>query len=116
MVVPERGMLKDLLEPAMLPSWLSNSDFNAYATAFARSGFHGGLNYYRNLDRNWQLQPSLEGMRVEVPALLAIGSRDVGLSIARMDNIIADMAKLAPRLHRCVTINDAGTLDTARTR
>jgi pimeloyl-ACP methyl ester carboxylesterase len=108
MVVPERGMLQDLPEPAMLPSWLSSADLNAYATAFARTGFHGGLNYYRNLDRNWQLQASLEGMRVEVPALFAIGSRDVGLSIPGMDSIIADMAKLAPRLRRCVTIDDAG--------
>lgn len=75
---------------------------------FARSGFHGGLNYYRNLDRNWQLQASLEGMRVEVPAQFAIGSRDVGLSIPGMDHIIAGMSALAPRLRRCVTIDGAG--------
>lgn len=108
MVVPERGILQDLPEPSGLPAWLSNADFDAYAAAFARSGFRGGLNYYRNLDRNWQLQASLEGMRVEVPALFAIGSRDVGLSMPGMDRIIADMSKLAPRLQRCVTIDGAG--------
>jgi len=108
MVVPDRGMLQDLPDPVGLPAWLSSTDFEAYTAAFARSGFRGGLNYYRNLDRNWQLQASLEGMRVEVPALFAIGSRDVGLSIPGMDQIIADMSKLAPRLRRCVTIDDAG--------
>jgi pimeloyl-ACP methyl ester carboxylesterase len=108
MVVPERGILQDLPEPVSLPAWLSSADFNACATAFARSGFHGGLNYYRNLDRNWELQASLEGMQVQVPALFAIGSRDVGLSIPGMDHIIAGMSKLAPRLRRCVTIDDAG--------
>lgn len=108
MIVPERGMLQGLPEPVELPAWLSSADFDAYAAAFARSGFRGGLNYYRNLDRNWQLQASLEGMRVDVPALFAIGSRDVGLSMPGMDRIIADMSKLAPRLRGCVTIDDAG--------
>lgn len=108
MVVADRGMLQDLPDPVGLPAWLSSTDFEAHTAAFARSGFRGGLNYYRNLDRNWQLQASLEGMRVEVPALFAIGSRDVGLSIPGMDHIIADMSKLAPRLYRCVTIDGAG--------
>ena len=108
MVVPDRGILRDLPEPVSLPTWLSSADFNACATAFARSGFRGGLNYYRNLDRNWELQASLDGMHVDVPALFAIGSRDVGLSIPGMDHIIAGMSKLAPRIRRCVTIDDAG--------
>jgi pimeloyl-ACP methyl ester carboxylesterase len=108
MVVPERGMLQDLPEPVGLPAWLSSADFDAYAAAFARSGFRGGLNYYRNLDRNWHLQAGLDGLRVEVPALFAIGSRDVGLSIPGMDRIIADMSELAPRLRPCAVIDDAG--------
>lgn len=108
MVVPGRGMLQDLPEPDGLPAWLSGDDFDACAAAFSRSGFRGGLNYYRNLDRNWQLQASLEGLRVEVPALFAVGSRDVGLSMPGMDRIIADMSRLVPRLRRSVVIDDAG--------
>lgn len=108
MVVPARGMLQDLPEPAGLPAWLSSDDFDACAAAFARSGFRGGLNYYRNLDRNWQLQAGLEGMRVEVPALFAIGARDAGLAMPGMDRIIADMSGLVPRLRRAVVIDDAG--------
>lgn len=108
MVVPERGMVQDLPEPAGLPAWLSSDDFDACAAAFSRSGFRGGLNYYRNLDRNWQLQASLEGLRVDVPALFAIGSRDVGLSMPGMDRIIADMSRLVPRLRRCAVIDGAG--------
>jgi pimeloyl-ACP methyl ester carboxylesterase len=108
MISPARGMLKDLPEPASLPEWLSTVDFQSYATSFTRSGFGGGLNYYRNLDRNWQLQASLDGMRIEVPALFAVGSRDVGLAIPGMDQIIADMPRLVPRLHRSVVIEGAG--------
>lgn len=108
MIVPDRGMLQDLPEPSGLPAWLSSADFDTYTAAFARSGFQGGLNYYRNLDRNWQLQASLAGMRIEVPAQFAIGSRDVGLSIPGMDHIIAGMSALVPRLRRCVTLDGAG--------
>ena len=32
--------------------WLGESDVTVVAAAFGRSGFRGGLNYYRNLDRN----------------------------------------------------------------
>lgn len=108
MVSLERGLLHDLPEPAGLPAWLARADFDAYAAAFARSGFHGGLSYYRNLDRNWQLQTSLEGLRVEVPALFAVGARDAGLAMPGMDHIIAAMPALVPRLRPPVTVDDAG--------
>lgn len=73
MVAPGRGMLRALPEPAALPDWLSAADLESNAALFARSGFRGGLNYYRNLDRNWRLQASLEGLRIDVPALLPSG-------------------------------------------
>src|SRR5205085_2838493 len=41
--------------PATLPSWISEADLDVYAAEFARTGFRGGLNWYRNLDRNWEL-------------------------------------------------------------
>lgn len=108
MVATRHGLLQDLPEPAGLPDWLTGADFAAVAAAFASSGFHGGLNYYRNLDRNWELQASLEGMRVDVPALFAVGSRDVGLAMPGMDRIIADMPRLVPGLRDTVIIDGAG--------
>lgn len=33
-----------------LPSWLSQQDLDYYVTKFQRTGFTGGLNYYRNLN------------------------------------------------------------------
>lgn len=53
MVTLEHGLLHDLHEPVSLSAWLAKADFDAYAAAFARSGFRGGLSDYRNLDRNW---------------------------------------------------------------
>jgi pimeloyl-ACP methyl ester carboxylesterase len=90
-----------------LPHWLPASDLDTYVAAFERGGFRGGLNYCRNLDRNWQLQSSLNGMRVQVPALIAIGSRDVGLSMPGMDRMIDEMPQLVNDLRGSV-IEGAG--------
>ena len=43
---------------------------------FERTGFSGGLNYYRNIDRTWQLTADLAQRRIEQPALFITGSRD----------------------------------------
>ncbi len=59
-----------------LPRWLTEEDLQVYVDAFTRTGFRGGLNYYRNIDRNWERNASLAERKVEVPALFITGSRD----------------------------------------
>jgi pimeloyl-ACP methyl ester carboxylesterase len=59
-----------------VPSWLTEEDLEVYVQAFSRTGFRGGLNYYRNIDRNWEQSAHLAERRVEVPALFITGSRD----------------------------------------
>jgi pimeloyl-ACP methyl ester carboxylesterase len=59
-----------------LPPWLSEQDLSVYVAEFARTGFTGGLNYYRNIDRTWELTRHLGETRVEQPALFITGSRD----------------------------------------
>ena len=58
------------------PEWLTEEDLAVYVETFERTGFTGGLNWYRNLDRNWELLAPYEGMRIEQPALFVTGSRD----------------------------------------
>ncbi|KAL0405099.1 UNVERIFIED_CONTAM: Epoxide hydrolase A [Sesamum latifolium] len=36
--------------PVELPSWLTEEDVNYYASKFDKTGFTGGLNYYRAMD------------------------------------------------------------------
>ena len=59
-----------------LPPWLSADDLRVYVEAFERTGFTGGLNYYRNIDRTWELTAHLAERRIEQPALFITGSRD----------------------------------------
>jgi hypothetical protein len=75
------GFLAQLLNPETLPPWLSEADIDFYATEFARTGFRGGLNWYRNIDRNWELLAPFAGAKVSVPALYIAGrSRDFASS------------------------------------
>lgn len=108
MVSRTDGLLASLPFPASLPSWLTEEDVSTYVASFEKSGFRGGLNYYRNLDRNWELLACFGGAKVTIPALFLIGDRDVGLSIPGMDQIIADMPKLVPQLRPTVMISGCG--------
>jgi pimeloyl-ACP methyl ester carboxylesterase len=108
MVSRQAGLLASLSEPETLPSWLTEADLDVYAAAFTATGFAGGLNYYRNLDRNRELLLAFQGLPVAVPALFLIGQRDVGLSIPGMREIIADMPHLVPQLRPTVELAAAG--------
>lgn len=108
MVSREHGLLAPLPHPAILPDWLSEADLAQYSGSFRRTGFRGGLNYYRNLDSNWYLQRSLAGKKVQVPALFMVGEQDVGLSIPGMRQIIGAMPTLVPNLKQSLTIADCG--------
>src|ERR1700688_2171058 len=67
-MVPRRGgFLSRLTNPASLPHWLTEADVDFYVREFARTGFRGGLNWYRNMDRNWELQAPMSGVQVDSP-------------------------------------------------
>jgi len=108
MVRRSTGLLPELPLPRTLPEWLPPEEFERLVSAFASSGFTGGLNYYRNLDRNWQLQQAYAGLTVKVPALFMIGDRDTGLAIPGMDQTIADMPQLVPHLNGTQVLPNAG--------
>jgi pimeloyl-ACP methyl ester carboxylesterase len=82
-----RGMVERLPEPERLPDWLSQAELDHYAATFASTGFTGGLNWYRNFDRNWELTPELAGAKVEVPALFVAGGGDPVLRMASPDSM-----------------------------
>ncbi|EUA32612.1 alpha/beta hydrolase family protein [Mycobacterium xenopi 3993] len=49
------GFVERLPEPDGLPDWISGDELDHYIAEFTRTGFTGGLNWYRNLDRNWEI-------------------------------------------------------------
>jgi pimeloyl-ACP methyl ester carboxylesterase len=81
-----------------LPSWLSEADLDVYAGEFARGGFRGPLNYYRNIDRNWELTAAFDGIRVTVPALYIAGDHDMVVAFPGAVEQIANMKQVVPLL------------------
>jgi pimeloyl-ACP methyl ester carboxylesterase len=94
--------------PETLPAWLSEADVDAYAADFARSGFRGGLNWYRNIDRNWELLAPFAGLRVQVPALYVAGDRDLVVALPGSDRFIADLKTFAPELRGSLMLPGCG--------
>jgi pimeloyl-ACP methyl ester carboxylesterase len=76
MAKDDRGFVERLPEPDELPDWLSQEELDHYAAEFSRTGFTGGINWYRNMDRNWATTEQLAGAVVEVPSLFVGGSAD----------------------------------------
>ncbi|XP_047334685.1 bifunctional epoxide hydrolase 2-like [Impatiens glandulifera] len=60
-----------------LPSWLSPEDLDYYADNFTKTGFTGGVNYYRALNLNWELLAAWTGAQVKVPAKYIVGDLDL---------------------------------------
>ena len=108
MVPRQGGFLTRLLNPATLPPWLTEADVDVYAAEFARTGLRGGLNWYRNIDRNWEILAPFAGSRVTVPALYMAGDRDVVVSFRGMDQLIPNLAKFVPQLRRTIMLPGCG--------
>ncbi len=63
-------------KPNALPSFLSAGEFENYCRAFARTGFGGGINWYRNLERNWLLTKPWHAVILAMPAMFIGGTAD----------------------------------------
>jgi len=86
--------LDGMQEPDRLPSWLTKADLDYFTSEFERTGFRGGLNRYRNMDRDWEELPQLAGAKVQQPALFITGDRDPVLTFTSSDAMKASVPDL----------------------
>jgi len=96
--------LTGMVNPETLPAWLTEEDVDYYTSEFERTGFRGGLNRYRNMDRDWEELPQLEGAKVQQPALFIGGKKDGVLAFTSID----PMKELVPNLRGNIMIEDCG--------
>jgi pimeloyl-ACP methyl ester carboxylesterase len=102
------GFLDELTDPETLPAWLSERDLDFYTAEFERTGFGGGLNWYRNIDLNWELLAPFAGAQVTVPSLYIAGDRDLVVSFKGMDQLIPNLAKFVPKLRNRIMLPGCG--------
>jgi pimeloyl-ACP methyl ester carboxylesterase len=107
-VPPGRGFLDQTIEPERLPAWLPQADLDLVVQTFQRTGFRAGLNWYRNIDRNWELLAAWQGARIAQPALFIAGTRDGVIRGPVGESAVARLAETVPGLKRKVLIEGAG--------
>jgi pimeloyl-ACP methyl ester carboxylesterase len=76
------------------PPFMTEAELGVFVEAYTRTGFTGGLNWYRNLDRNQRVMGEWDGVHVTVPALFVQGSRDPVrhfMPAAAMDGLVDDL-------------------------
>ena len=104
-----RGRMSTLMvAPEVLPAWLTEADIDFYAGEFSRTGFRGGLNWYRNIDRNWELLAPFAAARLSVPALCMIGDLDITMGFRGARETVVNMKQSVPLLRETIMLPGCG--------
>ena len=109
MIVGESGFA-DALGPAPseLPHWLNEADLDHFVRQFEGTGFTGGLNWYRNSTRNWELSAAWQGALVTPPALHMVGDRDIVYHFPGGKEGAIDLKTLVPNLTQTIVLEGCG--------
>jgi pimeloyl-ACP methyl ester carboxylesterase len=106
MMKPGQGFLTEAKIPEQLPPWLTEADITYLVETYKRSGYRGGLNWYRNIDRNWELSAAWEGKKIQQPALFIAGSEDQVIKFAA--KALEQLPQTVPGLKKTLIIPDSG--------
>jgi pimeloyl-ACP methyl ester carboxylesterase len=83
--------------------FLSDEEFQVFADTFARTGFTGGINWYRNFTRNWERSAEVPTHITGIPCLMVTAENDAVLppsAAEGMGSFIDDL--------RVVMVSDSG--------
>jgi pimeloyl-ACP methyl ester carboxylesterase len=103
---PSEEIMETLPKPSRLPSWLSEQELAAFVREFSRTGFTGGLNWYRNMDRDRDLLGFLAKSNIRQPAIFIAGSEDVVVTMYRP--AFDSMEQTVPNLSAKILVPSAG--------
>ncbi|MFE2061348.1 alpha/beta fold hydrolase [Streptomyces sp. NPDC059467] len=85
---PSEGFLGLFAEPGALPAWLTEEDLVTFVEQFTTSGFAGGLNWYRNLDRSREQTAAWQDVPITPPSLYISGEHDAMRTVYPMDDAV----------------------------
>jgi pimeloyl-ACP methyl ester carboxylesterase len=88
-------------DPAFDPreKFLTPDELAVFVDTFKRTGFTGGINWYRNFTRNWERSRDLKD-RVDVPSLMIMAENDAVLPPSAADGMEAYIPDLEKTLIR----------------
>lgn len=99
-------LLENFSFPETLPHWLTEADIDYFGREFARSGFRGGVNWYRHIDWNWQQTPFLDGAKILQPTLFVAGDADPVMKM--YGKAYENLEKAIPNLKKKVVLPGVG--------
>jgi len=90
---PEPGMAMINFARAKAPlgdPLMSDGELAVFVSAFKATGFTGSINWYRNLDRNWQILGAVDPI-IQQPALMIYGERDMIPQFERLPQFVPNV-------------------------
>lgn len=108
LMVTDEGFLGGLEVLQPLPSWLSELDLDHWTAEFSRTGFAGGLNWYRNVNENWERLAPWSGACVMAPALYVVGDRDDVYQVPGITEFVQNLEQSVPNLTQIVVLEGCG--------
>jgi pimeloyl-ACP methyl ester carboxylesterase len=106
---PGTTYLDALPIPPPLPwPWLSELEMEFYVADYARSGFTGGLNWYRAMDHRWEQRKPFQGKKITVPFYFIGSENDVDLELFQGDDPLVKMRENFSDLREVAMIKKAG--------
>ncbi|CAI0474026.1 unnamed protein product [Linum tenue] len=108
--IPRETGFAGLPDPPAFPSWLSQEDVGYYAAKFEKTGFTGGLNYYRSIDLTWEMMGPWTGAKVMVPVKFIAGELDLTLKFPGTEEYIEGgrFKEEVPLLEEIVVLKGVG--------
>ena len=103
-----KGFLGDVRPDYPLPDWLSEADLAFFAAAYKKTGFRGSLNWYRNIDRNWELTAPWQDAQIRQPSLFIAGAQDSVITGLIGAKRVAELERVLPNLKAKLIIEGAG--------
>jgi pimeloyl-ACP methyl ester carboxylesterase len=107
-VEADKGFLHDASADRPSPGWLSETDLAFFVEAYKKAGFRGGLNWYRNIDRNWELTAPWQDAQISQPSLFIAGAQDSVITGLIGSKRVAELERVLPNLKAKLIIDGAG--------
>jgi pimeloyl-ACP methyl ester carboxylesterase len=94
---------------ADLPQWLTAEDVDFFTGEFERTGFRGGLNWYRTSRLNWKLMGAWRNAPLAPPSLFVGGDRDLVLNWPGVRGLVGALREFSmPNLTKTVVLEGCG--------
>jgi pimeloyl-ACP methyl ester carboxylesterase len=109
-VACDEEMDEDKYPTSTLPPWLTEADVDYLGAEFERTGFAGGINYYRNMDRNCELAAAWSDAKVQVPTKYVVGDGEITYHFEGVQEYVhgGGFKKDVPLLEEVVVIPGTG--------